>query len=474
VSGLSLLFAAPAAAQPLTWSLAAGSENWPAWARDAVTRSMTEAVDSYNRCGYFEKHLTANYNAGVPTAQGNSSGWIDFGASYNTRVALHEIAHTLGTGTTIAMNGGPWGEDSAAGRRVKLFDGRGAVLSTGGTHFWPYGLNYDNEDNLAARERQCKLVAAFRLDAGIVVDSDKDGLPDDWERFHFADLAADGKGDADADGITNLDEYTSDGNPEQACPVVDGRSYVIRSQITKRALGVAGASRDEGAPTEQRDADGTTAQRWRAHYLGGGFWHFESALSGKLLEVPSTDTASGLPIRQAAPSDAFKQAWRVVSGPGAAAGHFQIANRETGRVVDGLDGAQGAPVQQYPLLGNLPQQYWTFEEVAQGGDAGTPDAGTPDSGASTASADAGRAPDAGAPASGAAGAADAGAAGAGLGHPLVDAGSVWALDAAAEPREDGSSGCSTSQRRGAPLGPTALLLGLLSAAFVRRVRRRGR
>jgi hypothetical protein len=473
-SGLGLLLAAPAAAQPLTFSLAGGSENWPAWARDAVMRSMTEAVDSYNRCGVFEKHLTANYNAGVPTAQASSSGWIDFGGSTNTRVALHEIAHALGTGTTIAMNGGSWAEDSAPGRRVKLFDGRGAVLSTGGSHFWPYGLNYDNEDNLAARDRQCKLVAAFRLDAGIVIDSDKDGLPDDWERFYFANLTADGKGDADADGISNLDEYASDSDPKQACPVLDGRTYVIRGQITKRALAVAGASRAEGAATEQRDADGSTAQQWTARYVGGGFWHFESALSGKVLEVPGSDTTSGLSIRQAAENGALKQAWRVAGGPGAATGHFQIANHETGRVVDGLDGAQGAAVQQWPLLGNLPQQYWSFEEVPQS-DAGTSDAGTSDAGTRSSGPDAGAAPDAGASANTPVGARDAGGADAAMGSPTVDAGSVWSPDVVVEPSEDGLSGCSTSPRRGAPLGPSALLIGLLGAAFVRRrVRRRAR
>jgi hypothetical protein len=102
-------------AQPLTWSLANGSESWHEAARDCVTSAMNEAVDVYNQYGFFEKHVTANYNPGVPTAQGNYDAWIDFGGSCNARVAIHEIAHTLGTGTYWGFDGGAWATDSAAG-----------------------------------------------------------------------------------------------------------------------------------------------------------------------------------------------------------------------------------------------------------------------------------------------------------------------------------------------------------------------
>jgi len=349
-------------AQPMSYSLADGNANWPADIRTTIDNSMKEAVALHNQYGWFEKHDTANYSSGVPTAQSNYDGWIDFGHLYNTRTALHEIAHTLGTGTYWGFDGGAWNEDSAAGRLEKLYDGQAAVLSTGGTHFWPYGLNYDNEDGPANRERHCKLVAALRFDMGIVKDSDGDGMPDDWETFHFQGLTQGAKGDPDADGITNIDEYGSDSDPKVACPVRDGHTYVVRSQISDRAMTLTQSNVQDGTKISLRK-DGAPGQEWTAHYVGAGFWRFSSGNSEQVLSLPSKDTASAIPLQLTKWNQAFAQQWRVVSGPGAKDNYFQLANRETGRVADCLDGAENAAVEQYPFLGNLQQQFWTFEDV---------------------------------------------------------------------------------------------------------------
>jgi len=45
------------------------------------------------------------------------------------------------------------------------------------------------------------------------VDSDGDGLPDDWEIAHFGSLAHPPNGDADGDGISNLDEFRAGTDP---------------------------------------------------------------------------------------------------------------------------------------------------------------------------------------------------------------------------------------------------------------------
>ncbi len=47
---------------------------------------------------------------------------------------------------------------------VRQFDGPGAKLSTGGGHFWPYGLNYENEFSGTAADRHVRLVAAMKND----------------------------------------------------------------------------------------------------------------------------------------------------------------------------------------------------------------------------------------------------------------------------------------------------------------------
>lgn len=157
----------------MTYSLASGSENWPTAVRNEIIYAMDGAVAQYNRWGHFPKRLTVNYNPAVPTAQASYSGWIDFGgnASYrNFRTALHEIAHTLGVGTHRAwaanLAGGVW-QGAEARAQVQDFDGPAAEIRSDGTHFWPYGLNYDSEGNTENHRRHVLIVAALRRDMGL-------------------------------------------------------------------------------------------------------------------------------------------------------------------------------------------------------------------------------------------------------------------------------------------------------------------
>ena len=139
--------------------------------RAQVEASVTEAVGLYNQHGSFNKHLNIYYNAGVPTAQANFDGVITFGGSRNTRVALHEMLHTLGVGTYWAwssnVSGGVWTGASGVAQ-IQVFDGAGAVINSDGTHFWPYGLNYDNEDSGLNRFRSIRMTAAFAADMWFV------------------------------------------------------------------------------------------------------------------------------------------------------------------------------------------------------------------------------------------------------------------------------------------------------------------
>ncbi|MGE4285645.1 MAG: LamG-like jellyroll fold domain-containing protein, partial [Phycisphaerae bacterium] len=136
-----------------------------------VSNSVAEAVEIYNRYGSFNKWLNVYYNVGVPTAQANFDGVITFGGSRNTRVALHEMGHTMGVGTFWQypnyMVGGVW--QGAEGRRLAIeMGGYGDGLHGDGMHIWPWGLNYDNEDSFFERINHVRIMAAMRSDMGIM------------------------------------------------------------------------------------------------------------------------------------------------------------------------------------------------------------------------------------------------------------------------------------------------------------------
>lgn len=159
------------AAATITWTLerAANPTQDQQTAYNLITTAMNAAVSRYNNVSDLGKTITVRYDPGVPTADGNINGTIRFGnRSYMTeRTALHEIAHTIGVGTSSGWSSlggsGTW-RGAQATALVKQFDGSGAALSTGGGHFWPYGLNYENEFSSTAANRHVQIVAAMVRD----------------------------------------------------------------------------------------------------------------------------------------------------------------------------------------------------------------------------------------------------------------------------------------------------------------------
>jgi len=120
-------------------------------AYERITDVMNHSIYLYNTYANFTKFLNVYYNPDVPTADGNNDGVIRFGnkRSYMFEgTAMHEIAHTLGIGTTLEykalMQGGVFkGEKAQA--LLRSIDGPDAVLKGDDQHFWPYGLNYKSE-----------------------------------------------------------------------------------------------------------------------------------------------------------------------------------------------------------------------------------------------------------------------------------------------------------------------------------------
>lgn len=167
---LPVLACASSVQGAITWSLAKAS-NPTADQADAYAKiesAMRLAVARYGRLSSISKTIRVSYRPGVPTAEASFNGDMNFGSNraYMTeRTAMHEIGHTLGVGTTAAFDrkcaAGDW---RTALPLLRSWDGASAVINCGGSHIWPYGLNYDNEWSESNANRHVQLIDAMIKD----------------------------------------------------------------------------------------------------------------------------------------------------------------------------------------------------------------------------------------------------------------------------------------------------------------------
>lgn len=172
VACVALAARAPRADAAVTYTI---SGTWDTQARrDAAVAAMNSSTALYNNyagSSAFNKSITVTYNAGVATADANWNGSLRFGGTWpGHRVALHEISHTLGVGTTSnwanLMTGGTW-DGPRASALARQFDGDATVLRGDAAHFWPYGLNFDSEASTVNNLRHVAMVYALRADMGL-------------------------------------------------------------------------------------------------------------------------------------------------------------------------------------------------------------------------------------------------------------------------------------------------------------------
>ncbi|MCD0489515.1 hypothetical protein LPB86_14835 [Pedobacter sp. MC2016-14] len=119
------------------------------------------------------KHVYLNYDPGVLTADANNEGWMRFGPStgvQNIRTMLHEMNHTLGTGTSSWWSGklsaGKY-QGANANAMLKKIDNSAVDVQLSGDsqHWWPYGLNQNAEVTSSwDYVYNCLIIEAMRKD----------------------------------------------------------------------------------------------------------------------------------------------------------------------------------------------------------------------------------------------------------------------------------------------------------------------
>lgn len=148
-------------------------------AYNLITMIMDSAINIYNLYTNVNKQITVYYVADSSVrADGNINGNLRFGPDryfLTTGIAIHEISHTLGVGTS--SNWFSFGDYNDS-LKYAIYTGKNATNTlrqiTGDStsviyrdyqHFWPYGLNYVEEytckDDLI---NHCKIVNAMFKD----------------------------------------------------------------------------------------------------------------------------------------------------------------------------------------------------------------------------------------------------------------------------------------------------------------------
>jgi hypothetical protein len=290
----------PYALGTLTYTLAPDT---PADKAAAIRDAMDFAIDHTNALGGFHGNVTVVYDAGVPTADAGYLGTIRFGGSIGRRVALHELAHWLGSGSV-----GEWGGLVRSGRfigaltvaRIVAYEGAGAWLNADGQHFWPYGLNYDNE--FGETQRNTQLVSAQVVDMGR-------------------------GGDATA-------------------AIAGTRRFQNRSSsIVLEAA--AGADLPSQGPSVAGER-----QQWRIAFADG-FITLASAADGRMIQA--SGAGNGVATALVAPGQSPSQQWEMLP---TGDGWFLLRNRATRTCLDNVgDLTPGAPIRLWGC-GFHPNQQW--------------------------------------------------------------------------------------------------------------------
>jgi hypothetical protein len=156
----------------VSYVLMKGAQEAPEEIKKQIIQGMDQAVNTYNRYSTFTKVIKVNYDPNIPTAQ---VGWdgtegeyvMTYGNMFGYRVTLHELGHAFGAGIhprwSEFVKDDMWTGPNGI-RVLKEIDGPDAVLYADRLHFWPHGMNYDNELTPGADRKHVLLVDAMVKD----------------------------------------------------------------------------------------------------------------------------------------------------------------------------------------------------------------------------------------------------------------------------------------------------------------------
>ncbi|BCX47537.1 coagulation factor 5/8type domain-containing protein [Haloferula helveola] len=279
---------------------------------------MDAAVQTWNDYSTYGYNFPVYYDSGIPTAQANYLGSIGFGGQGNYRVAMHESAHWLGTGSVFEWDAhqrfGVWNGTYAVNLR-RAYDGPGERQFIYGVHYGPDGANYDEEG--VNGPRFVGTVGAFRRDMNL-------------------------------------------GGGDQTIGIASG-NYRLRQRVAVKMLENASSGAEGAQPTQDANNSGDS-QLWNVSLqLGTPYFTIQNVAGGKYLDSLGA-TGNGSPVGLTSlaggiPSDS--QLWQIIQTDSF---FFKIVNKANGKGLDNLGATgDGEGISQWDAAGNFSwNQHWTF------------------------------------------------------------------------------------------------------------------
>lgn len=184
------------------------------------------------------------------------------------------------------------------------------------------------------------------------LDTDRDGMPDEWEFMYGLNLTdkSDQNLDTDNDGYTNIEEYLNGTDAGMATGSLPDGIYYIQAKHSNKMLDVSGNS-----AVKQNEMLDKAFQAWEFS-SDTGFTLIKNLESGLVMGVNSASTDNGAAIVQNAVSTASENLWEA-SFEGY--GYFSFSNKNSGKAmtVENGDTLNNAAVVQYTFMDSSYQQF---------------------------------------------------------------------------------------------------------------------
>lgn len=292
----------------LTYSLSNVGGTVPEAKATQIKSAMDWAMNQINTIGVYSGTVQVTYNAGTPTAQASYGGRLQFGGSIGRRVALHELAHWLGSGGTSQ-----WVARITSGRftgprsiaRVQAYDGSTAAVGADQHHFWPYGLNYDSE--FSEVQRNISMVSAQRFDLNI--GSDEVSKISGSRRFmnRSSQLVLEGFSTANGRPAQQVNSTTS----SQIWTVSYSNGYVVLTDSSTGYVMDSASSIGVDPSVFMVQASGMPTQQWEMLPTEDGWFRLRNRASRNCLDNRGRQSA-GTSLETGACGTSANQQWHLI------------------------------------------------------------------------------------------------------------------------------------------------------------------